>query len=346
MNARRIAGCVLFVSLLFGTGVRANAEEVPTPLLTPSDPSLTELSGIAADPTTEGFWVHQDAGKPSVINLVDPDGAVAGQVNPAQGVWEDPEDLGVGPIGPNAYRALYVADTGDAAAVRSAAGQPSRTQFSIARAPIPADPVLGGVDERFQSLGFSYPDGANRNSEALVVDPASGDCWVVTKTTKGTPAEVWAAPAAGFGSDDVTVRKIAEIPIDGISGGSADPFGRFVVLRDATTAYLYPVDGAEIATAFDRKPTAVALPKQPQGEGITVTRGGDALVVISEGAGQPFWRVALPSQFVDALPPAPQTQSSSSPRSILPVAVGLPLLVAGVGIVAYGIRRNRRRDSV
>lgn len=312
-------------------------------LLTPQDPDLAELSGIAADPRRDAFWVHQDAGKPTDLTLLDADGGTAGSVLPLDVTWEDPEDISVGPWRDRADAALYVADTGDAAAVRSADGRRSRTAFQISRGELPDLSPGEGRAEPFQSLRFAYPDGANRNVEAMIVDPDTGNCWLVTKTVD-EPAEVWFLPESAFGAATTRAEARGEVPVTGVSGAAADPFGRFVVLRDATTAYLYPLGDGGVDDALQRRPTRVALPEQPQGEGVTVSRAGDALVVNSEGPGQPFWRVPLPTAFVASLPPAPDPTSAaagatpSEPRSVWPAVLGVVLLVGGVAVIGHGIR--------
>jgi hypothetical protein len=333
----RLGALIATAALVAWSAPASAAEEI----LTPTDPSLRELSGIAANPSSDGFWVHQDAGKPSELTLIAGDGSVAGRVLPTGAGWEDAEDIGIGPLAAAPVGALYVADVGDASAVRSAAGEESRKEFLIARGRIPADPSVAATPEPFQGLRFRYPDGENRNSEAMIVDPATGDCWIVNKTVEGRPAEVWFLSEKGFGTAGVVAEKAGDVPVTGVSGGASDPFGRFVVLRDAATAYLYPVPQGGIGAALAGDPVTVALPDQPQGEGITVTRAGDALVVNSEGVGQPFWRVPLPPDFLATLPAPPvDSPAAEGTRSPLPVVLGLLLGAAGVVILIYGIRNR------
>lgn len=340
---RVIAGAAVVSALVFGGSASAADERI----LSPQDPDLAELSGIAADPHRDAFWVHQDAGKPSDLSLIGADGATVGTVLPLDVTWEDPEDIGVGPLRAQPRGGLYVADTGDAAAIRSADGSRSRTQFQISRGELPVLAPGEGRAEPFQSLRFTYPDGGNRNVEAMIVDPASGDCWLITKTVD-EPTEVFVVPESGFGRPSAPAELRGQLPLTGVSGGSADPYGRFVVLRDATTAYLYPVSSGGIGEALERRPTRVPLPDQPQGEGITVTRTGDALVINSEGVGQPFWRVDLPASFAQRIPAAPTgdlsavdpAAESSSSRTLWPVVTGLLLLVVGVAVILYGRRQK------
>ncbi len=340
---RRVTVALSVLLLLAGAPAHAADD-----LLTPRDPDLAELSGIAADPRRDAFWVHQDAGKPTDLTLLDSDGATAGSVLPLDVTWEDPEDIAVGPWQDRVDAGLYIADTGDAAAVRTAAGRRSRTDFQISRGELPDLSPGEGRTEPFQSLRFSYPDGANRNVEAMIVDPDTGNCWLVTKTV-AEPAEVWFLPESAFGGAATRAELRGKVPVTGVSGAAADPFGRFVVLRDAATAYLYPLGDGGIDDALQQRPVRVALPQQPQGEGITVSRAGDALVVNSEGSGQAFWRVPLPAALLSTLPPAPEPTVAAAaatrapPRSVWPAVVGVLVLVGGLAVIAHG---RRRRSSL
>ncbi len=329
----RWAALLLTVAAATSAGTARAADEV----LTPADASLGELSGLATDPAGAGYWVHQDAGAPSDLTLIAGDGTTAGRVLPLDAGWQDPEDLGVGPFGPRPRGGLYVADTGDAAAVRST----MRTRFRVARGELPVLAPGEARVEPFESLRFRYPDGGNRNVEALLVDPDTGDCWLVTKTVDRR-AELWFLPESAFGAAPVTAAARGRVARTGVSGGAVDPAGRFVVLRDGQSAYLYRVARGGIAAALRRRPTRVPLPAQPQGEGITVSRDGAALVSNSEGAHQPFWRIPLPRQFVRSLPAAAAQEVTPAPATPTrwPLAAGALIGALGVAVLTFGRRRT------
>jgi hypothetical protein len=71
-----------------------------------------------------------------------------------------------------------------------------------------------------------------------------------------------------------------------VTDGAFSPDGRSFVLRDYTDAHLYTAPGRRVA----RFP----LPPQPQGESVTFTADGTALLAGSEGPGSAVWRVPLP----------------------------------------------------
>jgi hypothetical protein len=108
---------------------------------------------------------------------------------------------------------------------------------------------------------------------------------------------------------------------------------------------------AEIYKAPGKKLTDVSIPSQKQGEGITFTADGRSLLVSSEGANQPLWKVPVPAS---ALPPkaksaTPSDQSgkgnAGAPTSgSKKISVTAVVVVAGV-IVLIAALFARRRGS-
>lgn len=307
------------------------------------------FSGIVADPDGRTYWVHEDAGNEPTATKIDADGLVVGELSPLNVGGEDLEDLGLATVGGQHW--LYFSDAGDAWNVRKAAGEPSRKEFQIWRLAIPGYVGPAGEIEAAQVQPFRYPDGANRNSEAMLVQPDGSHVLLLDKTTGDAPAGVWTVPFNADSSDEpeplIDAEAAGEVPIAQISGGNTDPHGRFVVLRDPDTAYLYPLAGAEsMAAALQAEPTQVPLPEQKQGEGIAVTWGGDELVISSEGASEPLRFVPIPADFLERVGPAPEvveeTADTGSPLWRL-VVVGL-VIVLGVAVAWLVYRAPQRRS--
>jgi hypothetical protein len=111
----------------------------------------------------------------------------------------------------------------------------------------------------------------------------------VTKSFAG--GDVYEAPAA-LGAGVVNVlHRVGHVPVPEVTAGDISPDGTRVVLRNYTAAYEWDVLGGDVATALRGEPTPIPLPPQPQGEGITYTRDSGALLISSEGAGQPVYRL-------------------------------------------------------
>jgi hypothetical protein len=98
----------------------------------------------------------------------------------------------------------------------------------------------------------------------------------------------------------------------------------------------------------------VPLPRQPQGEGITVLRRG--LVVDSERAGSAVYRVPLPASLLRPPSPPPSTPVPTPSTEPSPVSLGdrdgssIPVwvLIAAIAAMAVaaiaGVSSLRRRD--
>ncbi|NUU25800.1 MAG: hypothetical protein HOV68_30485 [Streptomycetaceae bacterium] len=92
-------------------------------------------------------------------------------------------------------------------------------------------------------------------------------------------------------------------------------------MRDYGNAYVYSSPGVQIAQ--------FALPSVSQGESLTYTPDGRALLVGSEGGNSPIWKVPLPPE---AIPPDDGTPSVANPgaqTSTVNVPASLALQVTG-----------------
>jgi hypothetical protein len=82
------------------------------------------------------------------------------------------------------------------------------------------------------------------------------------------------------------------------------PNGSAFVVRTYSDAYVWALRGGGVRAALARQPEVIALPSQPQGEGIAVT--GRSLITSSEGLHSAVYAVPLPE-------PAPQSATRSLP---------------------------------
>jgi hypothetical protein len=257
----------------------------PGPWFQVTDSRLNECSGIGAANRRPRRWVaHNDSGDTARFFTVDETGAVLGvtRLAGAEAIdWEDMEAVVVGGV---AW--LYFADVGDNAS--------RRPVVRIYRVREPLDPVeeIAQV-ETFELL---YPDGP-RNAETLVVDPKSGDAYIVSKVG-GRAASVYRLPGdANPGRH--TLEKLGEVAVrdendrfELVTGGSASPDGRFVVLRTYLNAYEFSVRG-RFRDWFRQPAARLRTALENQGEAIAYARDGKAIVTASEGTPCPFHRMSL-----------------------------------------------------
>ncbi|MEV6350100.1 hypothetical protein [Actinoplanes sp. NPDC051851] len=309
---------------------------------TVDDQRVDEASGLVA---TDGGYVvvndGTDLASHRKIFYLDGDCDVKRTVSyPSQP--RDTEDMQLGADG-----TLWIADIGDNNANRETIGL-----WKLA--PGASKPTL---------YRLSYPDGA-RDAEALLVT-ADGTPMIITKT----------AAAAGIYVPDGVLKKGSTTPMKSVgdvavpitttsnpwglaghlvvTGAATSPDGSRVVLRTYADAFEYDVTDGDVLTAItEGTPRRIAMPDEPQGESVTYTPDGTALLTISEGEKPKILRYALP----DAPSPSPSAETTTpaaSHQATTNVATAaeqsrLPLLlflVGGLGIVlsAAGIMILRRR---
>jgi hypothetical protein len=135
---------------------------------------------------------------------------------------------------------------------------------------------------RAATYRFTYPDRPH-NAEAILADPSSERVWVVTK--QSARGRIYVLPS--LRRDRVNVaRPVADVGAF-VTDAAVSPDGSRYVLRDYVDAEVF--EGLPLG----RSPRTVYLPVQFQGEAVTWTSDGTALLVASERDDR-LLRVELP----------------------------------------------------
>jgi hypothetical protein len=329
-----------------------------------TDPRIGEASGIAAGIRSPGVvYVENDSGDDARFFALD---ARSGQVlaeYDVPGVTAiDWEDIAVAPDA-GGTPSVWLADIGD--------NTHQRSQVQIYRVDEPtvehARHDVKISTARPDVWRLRYPSGP-ADAESLAVSP-QGVPYVVTKSLDGSSGVYAAAPTPGTH----TLRSVGTIrfaftgtpgpyaPIGQLTATGADLSrdGSWFVVRTYTDAYLWPVADDNLGAALRSPPTRIALPRQPQGEGICFA--GAALLIDSETVGSTVYRLSVarlvsqPSTPVHTRQPStsaqPPTQPPSTPAAdaestpandalTYVLAAVAALAVAGVGLVEL-LRRRR-----
>jgi hypothetical protein len=264
---------------------------------------LDETSGIAASRRVDDvWWVHNDSGDSARVFAINGTGATLGEYDLSGATAVDWEDIAAGP-GPSAgVSYLYVGDIGD--------NTKSRAAVQVYRVPEPlVDPgnpaaapvVLTGVDR----LSFVYPDGPH-DAEALIVDPTTGELYIITKDLLGGVGQVFRAAANLPEGSTTVLSQVATLSLGpgfGITAADITPAGDVIAVRTYLDVRLYPRDrGMSIAQAFAQPSCASAAPpfgsassaSEPQGEALGFTRDGRGYMTVSEGLHQSLHRFVAP----------------------------------------------------
>lgn len=147
--------------------------------------------------------------------------------------------------------------------------------------------TLDGV-ERFE---FAYPDRAH-NAETLLVDPVTGDVFVVVKSGDGE-SPVFVARAPLDSSRTTTLAQVASLrfgvePLLGdttTTAGEISAAGDAIAIRTYDHAYLWRrVAGATIAEALLTPPCPIPLRDEGQGEALGFAVDGSGYFSLSEGS--------------------------------------------------------------
>ena len=237
-------------------------------------PDLTEISGIAA--RSDGYWVHNDSGSEGRLWALDPVGAVSGSIS--IGVRNvDWEDMATGP-GPGTATFLYVADIGD--------NLNRRTSVTIHRL---VEPIDLSVDPgAVESLIVSYA-GGGADAEALMVDPITGDLFIVTKAA----GLVLRVPVEAWSEGSVLAQEVATIdlgPLGFVTSGDISRDGSVIAARTYLDVWLWERRvGETVADAMRGQPCRAPAAREPQGEAVTFD--GDGYVTVSEGPAATISRI-------------------------------------------------------
>ncbi len=259
-----------------------------------TDSQLTEISGLAPSRTLPGvWWVHNDSGDQPRVYALNSRGQLLAKFTVAGARHIDWEDMAAGP-GPDGKPALYLADSGN--------NSLSRGELRLYRVAEPnlskATPknVLTGETEAAETFPFRYPDGKH-DAEAIFLDPQSGRPYLVTKQMT-PPCAVYRFPLPLRAGQTVTLEKvttgkalkaIAQLAL--VTGAATAPDGKRVVIRTYFTALELVRTGGKFEALFNAEPQTIQIPLEKQGEAISYTLDGKALMTTSEKLPAPLYQL-------------------------------------------------------
>ncbi len=247
---------------------------------------IAEASGLAASARNPGvLWLHNDSGDQPRVFAISDKAALLGVFTLQGAQAEDWEDMALGP-GPQAGAAyLYLGDIGDNPATRARITVYRVAEPAVSATQRPTQVTLTGV----QALPLVYPDGAH-NAEALMVDPQSGDLYIVTKTG-AAPAGIYVSRAPQQVGVQRTLSKVGTVsPGENVTGGDISGDGAEVLLRTYTRALLWHrAPGQGLGQALAGTPCKVPAALEPQGEAIAFAPGGGDYYTFSEWQNQPLY---------------------------------------------------------
>lgn len=302
--------------LLWGCGPTVVAGP-PEPQGTLNDPRIAEASGLVASRRYPGlFYVHNDSGDSARVFVIDGQGRTKAVIELAGIRAVDFEDIALAPGAADGAFDVCVADIGDNSARRRTVAVhrfpepelPNATTSQPSERVPPEDPAAAPtVRVRPVSTVFRYADGP-QDAEAFVVDPWTGDGYILTKRIDGL-MRIYrlAAPWPEGGEHILPLVRSERLPM-------ATPRAQIVTAADispdgtrlAVRCYL---DGWEwrrparassdlagagaFAAFFAEPPEPLRLAIERQGEALAYSADGAAIVTVSEDRGATVWRTEL-----------------------------------------------------
>jgi len=244
---------------------------------------IREASGIVASRQNPGvLWVHNDSGDGARLYALDTKGRLLGVCTVTGARARDWEDIAIGP-GPEAKRHyLYIGDIGDNSGKYSSVRVYRVTEPKVARS-APFGRMNAGPVE---TIELTYPDEA-RDAETLLVDPQSGDLYVISKRELFSKV-YWAGYPQSTGSR-IVMKHVATLPWGFAVAGDVSPDGGRVIVRSPYNASLWVrPKGKPLWHAFGGKMVGIPLMSERQGEGICFDGQGRGYFTLSEMANPPL----------------------------------------------------------
>lgn len=254
---------------------------------------IVESSGLAASLCQpDVFWTHNDSGDDEFIFAINSKGKHLGTWRVSNARNDDWEDIAEYKDSSGTCY-LYIGDIGN--------NKGERAEQRIYRVREPAISDAGAssskknplVTEPAEAAGFKYPD-APHDAETLMVQPKTGDVYVLTKRVDGPSLVFKIKPQFGSSSSAEKIGEVAlpAVPNGLLTGGSISPDAKRVILCDYSAGYELSLGNA---SSFDgvwkAKPVPVDLGDRRQGEAVTFSPDGRSIYTTSEKKNSPIIEV-------------------------------------------------------
>jgi hypothetical protein len=224
------------------------------------------------------IWVHNDGGRKQVFAVT-----TAGQLVTRVRVEShlvDVEDIAIGPGPEEGVDYVYLGDIGD-----NTSGRPD---IRLVRFP---EPELAAIKKKkldaagVEEFRLRYPDGPH-DAEALLVDPTTGDVFIVVK--ENHRSRFYRAASERLRADaPAMLELVGFLNVEDVSAGDISPAGDLIILRDEDRGWVWNrTAGSSVPSTFQRPPRPVLVRAGGQaqnGEAVGFTPDGKSYYTVSEG---------------------------------------------------------------
>lgn len=289
MKRAKLLAIIILVLLIF-SGLTAQATHKV------KDKQLDEISGIAASRVNAGlYYVHNDSGGKSEVYVLDGKGKTRHTLILPYFVNRDWEDIAVGPGPEPDVSYVYVGEIGDNKAQYSNIVLYRFREPDLSKV-IKKKPTSSEIAD-ISAVSIMFEDGA-RDCETLMIDPANGDVYLVSKREQKVGLYQIKAPLADAGIN--VARRILDLDFALAVGGDISPQRDKVIIKTYEKVYCWSLEpGQGIKDALSQPPTELPYVIEPQGEAICWSADGKKYFTLSEKAKKTplyFYRYSYPPE--------------------------------------------------
>ena len=216
------------------------------------------------------LYVHTDSGGEAAVFVLDTLGNELGKLDLSGLSNRDWEDIAVGP-GPNGSSYIYVAEIGD--------NEAKYDQIYLYRFLEPE--LLQAIPSAaIDRVSLQFPGGP-KDAESFLVDPISGELYLVSKReTKNT---LYRVPADGFEKGNALLEKLHSFDFTSSVAADVSRDGSQILIKNYLQVFYWTRQANQsLSEALQAPPLRLPYIPEPQGEAIGFNFKGDAYFTLSE----------------------------------------------------------------
>ncbi|MGC9361518.1 MAG: hypothetical protein ACP5F3_01180 [Candidatus Syntrophosphaera sp.] len=238
--------------------------------------AINEASGIAASLKTPGLlYTHNDSGGEAALYVLNKIGLMPARIILSGVRNRDWEDIAVARDPNGGTPHIYIGDIGD--------NQAQYSSCTIYRFPEPAitDTLL--TLTQIESIEFAYEDGP-RDSEAMFVDPRTGDIFIISKREEHSG--IYRIPYPQSTTLLNLAERIGSLPYNWVTAADISPSGKYILVKTYSAINRYARGpGESIGEALRGKCKSLKYLLEEQGEAVAWDCRGNGYFTISERLG-------------------------------------------------------------
>ena len=236
-----------------------------------ANPVLEEVSGLVVSHRYPNrLYVHTDSDGEAAVFVLDTLGNELGKLELSGLSNRDWEDIAVGP-GPNGSSYIYVAEIGD--------NEAKYDQIYLYRFAEPE--LLQAIPSAaIDRVSLQFPGGP-KDAESFLVDPISGELYLVSKReAKNT---LYRVPADGFEKGNTLLEKLHSFDFTSSVAADVSRDGSQILIKNYLQVFYWTRQANQsLSEALQAPQQRLPYVPEPQGEAIGFNFKGDAYFTLSE----------------------------------------------------------------